>query len=1376
MPWLTQPIVKWESSPGKIIENRLFLDKFKMIVALRIGDTEKGKSGKSTIINQILSAKHMFSCCGEPGADRGKPFTLNGTVEFLWLTQETSSPKLWESVLQNHYKKGMNELIILANLHGNALDFESQLTILAEIASSYIIFVMPKSKQNLSENWEWLEKVLKLELNSDKISYVAIDPPSDSNQFEDELIIDSSKIADDANLGKLRNVLKSALKLAAKKINFKNLKNFGKMRNAEFIETKESISFIEFIKKETCEVVKRNLSLQKGNKTHEECSEIYAQNDKLQKLIELMFTVLSLDLETRIKAMVHLERELSRQSSKESDIARHEFINALGQLQKTIGAKNEDQVIVRQLKEKVNKALEKIDSVSLGLEHFFREIGKLYEIVLANSPEKNRFSKSAEGFAELLIAGQVIELLDGDSETISGPWLTAICDNVYQRVPKMQVFVISILGLQSSGKSTLLNALFGCKFAVSVGRCTRGLFMRLLFLDENMKKKLNFDAIILIDTEGLGAPEKQNEANAERKDRILATFAMGVSHLTIVNVLGEYMRDLTEILQIAIVAMARLEKADISPDILMVQHLTERNTEKISGASKLFGEALEKAINLSDEKDVNLGVRNSKCLNTLRETIAMGKLFRQFRPFKNGASVYSPPSEEYHQDVVDLYNSIIDIAQKSKYRADFEKWQILVQSYWDSIKSENFMRFKDVKDLQEFLQRGDLISKVKKSIESSIREHSEVLKSFISEQAKNLNEKKVTRESIIKELEEKLKHIPITCPNEPSCDRCDQFISNQAELFAFEEKKPSEHETRLTIHNFIIKTKEFYFKRLSQMLSAKALGQIKSAENLEKIEKRLREELKVKREYTDSDIELIAGKIWHDIEKEAALGVKEVSVIEQIGSEIFAVYNDGPAIIRDFKGNVIKTLKNIPGVDKNIKVAGMHICTREPGFLEKNQAYELEEQLEEISQIILNENNAQNYQTGMIAQLKNKVEQIIIDFEKVNKLKLKTEFKWKLHTFATQKFRIKMCSKQIEWNEQNNPLIVLQKNKSQYMDVIIERLKYGFNYDSDGMIAGNCLLNAIKQKAIKAGNRQRIDDVLEIVWLTNSESVRLKYFSELVNEVKEDIFQRALNHFDDPKNLIENWFRNKIDFSTGKEFDKFSQTFKAEIERVIQDVRNSSSITEIRAYIEKYISSCDEINFPPGLDPDTANDTEVEIYKNRLIEVLNDNNKQINKTSEICFMKPYDDKHVMDRLGCTYACPLCLALCWGQRGHDEDSGETRKHHTCHQPIGLSGVSYKDTKELNADSCHDQRHIQGWYDGDDVVLWETFRKLNRFKNWKFEAHVNNKFNDLMNWFFYKLHESIAKNKGFKPAKPDELKTYCMENLDIGSIMAAINNKI
>jgi hypothetical protein len=41
-----------------------------------------------------------------------------------------------------------------------------------------------------------------------------------------------------------------------------------------------------------------------------------------------------------------------------------------------------------------------------------------------------------------------------------------------------------------------------------------------------------------------------------------------------------------------------------------------------------------------------------------------------------------------------------------------------------------------------------------------------------------------------------------------------------------------------------------------------------------------------------------------------------------------------------------------------------------------------------------------------------------------------------------------MWFKQTEWDEQNNPLTILRKNKSQYMDIIIERLEYGFNYDN----------------------------------------------------------------------------------------------------------------------------------------------------------------------------------------------------------------------------------------------------------------------------------------------------------------------------------------
>ena len=57
-----------------------------------------------------------------------------------------------------------------------------------------------------------------------------------------------------------------------------------------------------------------------------------------------------------------------------------------------------------------------------------------------------------------------------------------------------------------------------------------------------LSDKLNIDALVLIDTEGLGAPEKMDDPDSEKKDRILATFAMGISNLTILNVLGENAR------------------------------------------------------------------------------------------------------------------------------------------------------------------------------------------------------------------------------------------------------------------------------------------------------------------------------------------------------------------------------------------------------------------------------------------------------------------------------------------------------------------------------------------------------------------------------------------------------------------------------------------------------------------------------------------------------------------------------------------------------------------------------------------------------------------------------------------------------------------
>jgi hypothetical protein len=145
----------------------------------------------------------------------------------------------------------------------------------------------------------------------------------------------------------------------------------------------------------------------------------------------------------------------------------------------------------------------------------------------------------------------------------------------------------------------------------------------------------------------------------------------------------------------------------------------------------------------------------------------------------------------------------------------------------------------------------------------------------------------------------------------------------------------------------------------------------------------------------------------------------------------------------------------------------------------------------------------------------------------------------------------------------------------------------------------------------------------------------LKYFSELVKEVRYKNFVPALKHFNNPKYQIKNWFRRQIiDSSTGKESDKFSETFGVEIEYVLQEVRNISNMQLIRVFIEDYINLCDVINFHPGLYSNKATVTEIKLLKNRLIEVLNDNRKQINIASEAYFRSPSEDDQVIDRLGC----------------------------------------------------------------------------------------------------------------------------------------------
>ncbi|XP_071956973.1 interferon-induced very large GTPase 1-like [Antedon mediterranea] len=134
----------------------------------------------------------------------------------------------------------------------------------------------------------------------------------------------------------------------------------------------------------------------------------------------------------------------------------------------------------------VEEFQKKLFDASLGLEHLKREIAQIYEMASELSRMESDIQKFPEKAADLLIDGQTLEIMDGDATYIPTTWLNAVFNCLKAKIRNKKLFVLSVVGVQGSGKSTMLNTMFGLKFAVDAGRCTKGAFAQLVPLDENL--------------------------------------------------------------------------------------------------------------------------------------------------------------------------------------------------------------------------------------------------------------------------------------------------------------------------------------------------------------------------------------------------------------------------------------------------------------------------------------------------------------------------------------------------------------------------------------------------------------------------------------------------------------------------------------------------------------------------------------------------------------------------------------------------------------------------------------------------------------------------------------------------------------------------
>ncbi|CAF1474324.1 unnamed protein product, partial [Didymodactylos carnosus] len=203
------------------------------------------------------------------------------------------------------------------------------------------------------------------------------------------------------------------------------------------------------------------------------------------------------------------------------------------------------------------KAIEnKLTNIDLTIGLYVDEILALYELLpsLFNNVD-NLFDNIAEKMTQLMYKGYPFHILRGRPLRCQSKLLQRCLNYVLQsRTPP---YVLTVIGEQSSAKSSLLNAIFGCNFRTSSGRCTIGIYLSVV--------QWKSHTIVILDTEGLLSLEESGSIF----DNQMVSMAMITSHLVLINHKGEFSTNLEHLIGMSFYAKLQI-RPPLKPKLLFV--------------------------------------------------------------------------------------------------------------------------------------------------------------------------------------------------------------------------------------------------------------------------------------------------------------------------------------------------------------------------------------------------------------------------------------------------------------------------------------------------------------------------------------------------------------------------------------------------------------------------------------------------------------------------------------------------------------------------------------------------------------------------------------------------------------------------------------
>lgn len=417
-----------------------------------------------------------------------------------------------------------------------------------------------------------------------------------------------------------------------------------------------------------------------GNQnTDEYCESLKTKEKELrrkQQRFEMTAVMISF-LQGVVTSEVQLYYYLKWMEMKLDDLSRQELSN-LQDRYKGLRQKSPQET------ETIAEIDKQISICSLRLEHFFRECGQLYECA-TYLPEQSRQRKTLEQLpalcAQMLLDGFPLELVDGDAANIPMKWITAVLTELhYRKHSSSKLKVITIIGAENSGKSTLLNTMFGVRFAVGKGTCTRGSFIQLISVSSSIRNKLGCDCVMIIDTEGLKPNQIIQNDHSHERDKEVASLAVALSDATVVSLSSDSNSREKDVLEMVLHVFTKVKNVGKKP----LCHFLHSNMANMPAQGKTKGKMLAEQLNEMIEKDSRMKKANITKISDVME----------FDP--DSCSWYIPPvwdgtppmasfSVRYTETAQALKKQLLWDMKKCNERGDLMNLTIEVERLWKSV-------------------------------------------------------------------------------------------------------------------------------------------------------------------------------------------------------------------------------------------------------------------------------------------------------------------------------------------------------------------------------------------------------------------------------------------------------------------------------------------------------------------------------------------------------------------------------------------------------------------------------------------------------------------------------------------------------------------